>query len=126
MTITCPLFTEIGKRRIHLNLNQYRNLHYQINNKAKIEFAKLIYDQVAKVQSARTIEIVYTLFPGTSRLCDVPNTCSIVDKFFSDTLVKLNKLPDDNYLHLPRVIYQFGEVDRGNGRVEANIITVAK
>ena len=67
------------------------------------------------------IEITYRLFPKTRRLCDVNNVCSAVDKWFSDALVELGKLPDDNYLHLPRVISEFGGVDKLRPRVEITI-----
>lgn len=64
------------------------------------------------------IEIEYTLYPKTKRLCDVSNILSIVDKFFCDTLVKEGKLEDDNYTYIPKVSYQIGEVDKLNPRAE--------
>lgn len=67
------------------------------------------------------VQITYTLYPKTKRLTDVSNVCSVVDKFFCDALVKMGKLEDDNYLFLPKVIYQFGEVDKDNPRVDIEI-----
>ena len=62
--------------------------------------------------------LTYTLFPKTKRLCDVANICCIHDKFFADTLTKGLKIKDDNYIFLPKVKFEIGEVDKENPRVE--------
>lgn len=77
--------------------------------------------EINSLPSLSKIEIHYKLFPRTKRLCDVNNVCSAVDKFFSDALVELGKLQDDNYLFLPRVVSEFGGVDKDNPRVEITI-----
>ena len=67
------------------------------------------------------VEITYTLYPKTKRLCDISNILSIVDKFYCDALVELGRIPDDNYEHVVRVIYEFGEVDTTNPRAKITI-----
>jgi Holliday junction resolvase RusA-like endonuclease len=89
----------------------------QMKKKYKMEMSS----QIGSLPRLGIIEIHYKLFPKTKRLCDVNNICSAVDKFFSDALVELGKLQDDNYLFLPRVISEFGEVDPTNPRVEITI-----
>lgn len=107
-----------AKQFFVLNLNQYRNTHYQSLNKAKVNFKELMKEQISTLPTFNRIRITYTIYPESKRLCDVSNIASIVDKFFSDALVELGKLPDDNYLYLPEVNYRFGAIDKTNPRVE--------
>tara|TARA_B110000503_G_scaffold109474_1_gene163826 strand:+ start:382 stop:615 length:234 start_codon:yes stop_codon:yes gene_type:complete len=72
------------------------------------------------------IHIRYVLFPKTRRLCDVANVCSVTDKYFSDALVELHKIADDNYLYLPKVTYEFGSVNKDNPRVDIHITPINK
>jgi Holliday junction resolvase RusA-like endonuclease len=88
----------------------------------KVRYTELIHSQIESLPVyTKQIQIIFTLFPKTRRLTDVSNVCSVVDKFFCDALVKAGKIEDDNYKFLPRVIYQFGEVDKDNPRVEIEI-----
>jgi len=64
------------------------------------------------------IELTLVLYPRNKKLTDLDNVCSIHTKYFSDCLVELGKLPDDNYKHLTKITYLFGEVDKTNPRVE--------
>lgn len=117
--VSSPLFIEIGvkkKRRVYLNLNTYRNLHYQTNNQVKRAYSALIGRQIPKV-SYDNIKITYTLYIGTLREVDISNVCSIVDKFFCDAMVTRGVIVDDNYKFLKEVVYKFGELDRENPRV---------
>lgn len=101
-----------------LNLNIYRNTHYKVLNNMKITFKGIMAPHILKLPCMNKVTIEYKLFTKTRALCDVSNVCSIVDKFFSDALVELGKLPDDNYKHIPSVSYTFGGVDKQNPRVE--------
>lgn len=78
-------------------------------------------EQVLSLPTLERIEIEYTLYPKTKRLCDVANILSIVDKFFCDCLVELGKLEEDNYNFVPKVSYQIGEVDKLNPRAKIHI-----
>jgi len=119
MIIHAPLRVQQTKKKMFtLNLNVYRNTHFQVLNKAKITYKEILREQIEKLPKMDRACIVYTLFPKTKRLCDISNILSIHDKFFCDSLVELGKLPDDNYHHLKKVIYLFGEIDKENPRVE--------
>jgi hypothetical protein len=122
MIIHCPLFVIVGRKRVSLNLGVYRNLHHQVNSKAKINFKASVFDQVRILPKMSRISIRYTLYPPTRRRMDVANVCSIVDKYLSDVLVVMGKIPDDDYHHVVSVIYCFGEVDRVRPRVDAEIM----
>ena len=113
-----------SKKKFILNLNNYRNTHYLVLNKVKINYKAIIYEQVMALPVFNKIAMLYTVYPKTKRLTDIANVCSVHDKFFADALVELGKIPDDNYLFLPEVGYRFGKVDPTNPRVDIEIFTV--
>lgn len=105
-----------------LNLNNYRNTHYQTLNKTKVNYKELMYPQISKLPKLEDkILVTYRLYPASQRRTDISNVCSIHDKYFCDALSELGKIEDDDYTHLPMVIYEFGEVDKDNPRVEIRI-----
>lgn len=121
-TIISPLRVPVTKTKFFvLNLNDYRNRHYQVLNKAKVAYKDLLSDQIRQLPSFEHIGLMLTLYTKDARLTDVSNVCSIHEKFFADALVELGKLPDDNYQHLPETGYRFGGIDRQNPRVEISI-----
>lgn len=122
MLLSLPTTVRLSRKtKFALNLNQYRNTHFSILNNAKIAFKKAIEKLVKGLPQLTNVNLTYTLYPRTRQRCDVANVCSIVDKFFSDALVEFGILPDDNYDHLPKVVYQFGSIDKTNPRVDVLI-----
>lgn len=122
--IDLPISIPYGVRKpkkFHLNLNVYRNAPFHQLDDMKKKFAEIVTPLLIDVPPLSKLRIGYYLFPGSLRECDVANICSIVDKFFCDTLKSAGKIEDDNYKLLPMVAYAFGEVDRNNPRVEAMI-----
>ena len=90
-----PCHITIGankRKRLSLNLNQYRNTHYQVLAKMKREFSP-IGDYELFV--ANKIKIKYILHHKTRRKTDLMNWVSICDKFFLDWLVSNGCIPDD-------------------------------
>lgn len=123
-TIALPLRVPVSKKKFFiLNLNQYRNTHPFVLNKAKITFAEMVHPLIkaAGVPKLNRCTLQYILYPGTARECDVNNVCSIQDKFFSDTLVEHKVLEDDNYKFLAQGSWEFGYIDPENPRVEVII-----
>lgn len=104
-----------------LNLNNYRNTHYQTLNKTKINYKEYIREQVESLPVFKQVKVTYTLYPKTQRKCDVSNVCSIHSKYFLDALVEYGRLPDDTYEFVPEETYRFGSVDKNNPRVEIEI-----
>lgn len=91
-----------------LNLNIYRNLHfYQLNHQKKIfgERVKLLLRHIPKLGR---IHLHYVIFPKTKAEFDLMNVGSIVDKYFSDTLVNCGILIDDNVTFIDSVSFGFG------------------
>jgi hypothetical protein len=121
MQIDLPLKVRLGRKDYALNLNFYRNAHYQLLNKMKVTFSNEISEKLRDVPHFDSLDLTYTLYPGTKRLCDVANVCSVVDKFFCDALTTAGKIEDDNYTVLKNVSYRFGGIDRDNPRVTVEL-----
>ncbi len=117
-------FSGTSKKTFSLNLNVYRNAHHMTLAKAKVAFRKQVTPLLEGIPLMPRVHLVYTLFPRTKVRTDVGNVCSIVDKFFSDTIVHAGILADDDYISLPKVTYCFGAVDKLNPRVEVHIIPI--
>lgn len=110
-----------NNNNFYLNLNQYRNAHYHVLNKAKVLFADQVTPLLQGIPFLHKCGIKYTYYAPSKRETDVSNVCSIVDKFFSDTFVAAGKLKDDNYKYLDEVTYAFGGIDPQNPRVTITI-----
>jgi len=125
MKIVSPLYIQQTKtKKFYLNLNVYRNTHFRTLNSTKIKYKDYIKPQIQALPVFEKVELIYTLFPKTKRLCDIGNILSIHDKYFCDALVEFNKIPEDNYLHIPKITFNFGNVDPDNPRVEIEIIEI--
>ncbi len=125
-TIALPISVPIPTKKepngkFYLNLNVYRNAHYHTLNKAKILFKETVAPLIKHLPELQQVSLSYELYIGTNRETDVANVCSIVDKFFSDALVELGHLPDDNFKHVLGTQYLWGGVDKGKPRVEVTI-----
>lgn len=120
--ISLPLRVPISKKKkFPLNLNHYRNAHYRDLSRAKNKFTELVLDKLQHLPEMEGCLLEYVLYPATRQRCDVSNVCSVIDKFFSDTLVTCNRLEDDNYKLVPKVKYTFGAVDPNNPRCDVII-----
>lgn len=87
-----PCYMMIGNKRISLNLNWYRNAHFQLLNKVKQAFWPLESVQFR----ADRIEITYTLVWNNRRRTDRMNWIAVADKFFLDWLVERGYMVDDD------------------------------
>lgn len=119
--ITIPCYMQIGKKN-HLNLNTYRNLHYQSLNTGKIKFKKLVKDDVEKLPVfEKPVSLSYKYLLRDRRLVDVGNIHSVVEKYFLDALVEFKRIKDDNYNYVIGSSYIFGGIDKDNPRCEITI-----
>lgn len=121
--VNLPLAVPVtkGGRLFWVNLNQYRNSHYQTLNKAKAKFKDTIREQVLALPYLHKIAVTFTFHPGKGIIPDTNNVCSIADKFFLDSLVELSRLKDDSRKYVLGTRYLPGAQDRDNPRVEARI-----
>ena len=98
----------------HLNLNDFRNTHYQTLSQAKRAFSPIV---IPGYFTAEKIRITYHIQKKTKRRFDTGNVFAIVDKFFLDWLVINEYIPDDN---CNNVIY--GSITGENGCSKNQVI----
>ncbi len=123
--ISMPLFIEMGKikpKKFYINLNNYRNWHYQVNNNLKSRYKEILSDKVEGMSFGR-ISLVFTLHRGDRRRVDRSNILSIHEKFFCDAIVECGCIKDDSDDFLVSTHYFTGNVDRDNPRVDILINT---
>jgi len=123
-TIFAPLRVKVTKQKWFVfNLNQYRNAHYHILNKAKILYKEALQSQIEGLPNYGDKQIIvhYMLFTKDKRLCDLDNVLAIHSKFFQDALVECKKISDDTYQNIVGSTFEFGEIDKENPRVEIKL-----
>ena len=124
--LTSPLAIYLPRKtmppkKIMLNLNVYRNLHHRTNAPLKVEYTKLMVEQLKGLKLKTPIEIEFTLWKGQNRKLDRSNILSIVEKFFCDSLTHYKCIPDDNDKFITSTHYFTGGIDRKNPRVDIKI-----
>lgn len=101
-----------------LNLNNYRNTHHYTLNTTKVNYKREMEAQLSGLVLTTPICITYILYPKTHRKTDLGNVLSIHQKYFEDALTEYGCIPDDTYEHIPLVMFEMGEVDPEEPRVE--------
>ena len=88
----------------------------------KEKYTELMINKVKHIPSLNyPIVIHYKVFVGSNTKSDVMNWVSVIDKFFQDVLVKQGIIPDDNYTVIPKIVSEFGGIDKKNPRIEITI-----
>lgn len=125
--VCLPLSVNVSsKKKFIFNINNYRNGHFFVLNKAKQLLKEFIQPQLINIPKLNKIRLRYTLFKNDNRKCDVNNICTVADKFFCDALVEAGKLEDDNYDYLPLSVFRWGGIDKDNPRIEVEIKDISK
>ena len=116
--IESPLYVIVGRKKFMLNMNDYRNAHYQVLNKAKIEYKKLLRDDILSLPAKMgRISIDYEIILGDNRRHDGMNICAVTSKFFLDALVEYGVLPDDNMKFVLHEEWNGNGIEKNNGKV---------
>ena len=118
-----PLFVEVGvkkKKKHYLNLNHYRNQPFHLNNNLKKAMKDIVKESCPEFRYEK-FNIKYKLYLMDNRLRDISNVCCVLQKYCDDALVELGYVPDDNYQHLDKVVYEFGAIDKDNPRCEVEV-----
>lgn len=106
-----PTYIDISKKTTKaLNLNVYRNLHHHHLNIQKQNFHSVVKPLLRHIKRAEKIWIHYEIFAPRNGRLDTMNVGSIVDKYFSDTMVEAKKIEDDDYNHVVLNSFSFGGV----------------
>ena len=131
MEINCsmPLYIELGKmkkKKHHINLNNFRNWHYQVSNNIKKAYQETVNQKLQKLRFSKfkKIKIELTLWKSSKRKIDRANVLSIHEKFFCDALTGLQIIPDDNDTFIESTFYKTGGIDKLNPRVDIKIIVL--
>jgi len=121
-----PIMLEVGghtKKKYYLNLNGYRNWHFQLNNQLKKMFKIVVAEDIRKLSRVDNVcKVTYTIYYPTKRAFDIDNIGSVITKFTHDALVEFEILEDDNYNFVNEIAYKFGGVDKDNPRCDVVII----
>jgi hypothetical protein len=115
-----PLYVPKNKKgdKAFINLNNYRNWHYQASNTYKKKYKDLMQDQINELPTLNSIALEIHIYARDKRLFDIGNIGSIQEKFFLDAVVESNKLVDDDYTYVPETHTYFKEIDKDNPRIE--------
>ena len=122
LLVICPTHVAVSKaKNAPVNLNWYRNAHFQSLNKAKVNFKLAIQSQILALPRLKKVALPYTFHPGEGIIPDATNVCCVADKFFCDALVELGKLEDDTRQYVLGTQYLPGAQDVHNPRIEVRI-----
>lgn len=125
LAVFLPRKTKADKKVI-INQNVVKNLHYQSYNDAKIVFTNLMKDQLEGVEIETPVNITYQVFKGSNRKLDKMNVIAPQSKFFLDAITHYGCWEDDNDDHVKHELLIPTELDKDNPRVEVTIKTIKK
>ena len=100
-----------------LNMNDYRNAHYQVLNKAKVEYKRIMREDILQLPNMSKVSISYEITLGDNRRHDGMNICSVTSKFFLDALVEYGILQDDNMKFVLHEEWNGNGIEKNNGKV---------
>lgn len=121
--ITLPTSITLGKKKVkkvYLNLNGYRNWHYQVSNNVKKLFKEKVRGNLDFCFSDK-IEITYDYYAPDKRKRDLMNVIAVVDKFFQDAMVEEGCIETDDTDTVVRIVSNYKGIDRENPRIEATV-----
>lgn len=118
--ITLPIWIKSGKKKIYLNLNQYRNWHYQVSNNIKKKFKEQVGGNL-DFSILGQVEIDYVYYAPDKRKRDLMNVIAVADKFFQDALVETGCIETDDTDTVVKITSLFGGIDKEDARIVATI-----
>jgi len=104
-------------KKDYINLNLYRNWHFQKSNQIKKRYKEIAYPQIKDLRF-NAIKLSFALYRANNRLVDRANLLSIHEKFFCDALVECGCIEDDNDDIIVSTYYYTAGIDKENPRVE--------
>jgi Holliday junction resolvase RusA-like endonuclease len=121
--IISPLYIDLPRvktkdKRIYLNLNTYRNLHYITNNNVKKAYLEAIREQIEGLVIETPVNITYRVLKPSKRRLDKMNVVAVVSKYLLDALTELGFWEDDNDDFVKKEVLMPTVYDKDNGRVE--------
>jgi len=108
----------VEDKKVSLNLNVYRNLHYQVNNNMKAAYSAEMFSQLYQLRFRNRIDLEFVLYKPNKRKFDRANILCIVEKYFCDALTHAHCIEDDDDEFIRSTHYRTGGIDKDNPRVE--------
>ena len=129
INLTCPLYVDLPRKtkkdkRVYINMNSYRNLHFLVNNQVKKMYLEAVRSQLEGLTIQTPVEITYKVYKKTARRLDKMNVVAITSKYLLDAITELGCWEDDNDDHVKTEIILPTELDRANSRVEVIIRSI--
>ena len=127
--IISPLYIDLPRKtkkdkRVYINLNAYRNLHFLVNNQVKKMYLQAIREQINSKVIETPVTISYKVYKPTKRRLDKMNVISVTSKYLLDAITELGCWEDDNDEFVKTETILPTEYDKGNGRVEIIIESI--
>ena len=127
--LICPLYITIERKtkpdkKVFVNMNTYRNLHFQINNNVKVKYKELLREQLEGVKIKTPVEITYKVYKARNTTLDKMNVVSITSKYLLDAITQYGCWTDDNDDFVKTETIMPTELDRKNPRVEVFIKSI--
>lgn len=109
-------------RIIHLSVNAWELLHFQVKQEVKNAFADLITKQLWQLQGPTTPYpscnlITLDLWTSHQNL-DLRNFCNVIEKITTDNVVRAGYLPDDKVKYIQSYKDNYKGIDKLNPRLE--------
>ena len=129
VNLTCPLYVDLPRKtkkdkRVYINMNSYRNLHFLVNNQVKKMYLEAVRSQLEGITIQTPVEITYKVYKKTSRRLDKLNVISVTGKYLLDAITDLGCWEDDSDEFVKKETILPTELDRANGRVEVTIRSI--
>ena len=127
-----PLYIELPRKtrdnkKVAINLNTYRSLHYLVNNQCK-KIAKENIENYLKdtgqcgIIFTKPVDITFKIIKGSKRKLDKSNVYAVAAKYFYDALVELGVLEDDNDNFIKQETILETTVEKGEGKIIMTLI----
>ena len=121
--VVLPMKTQEDKK-ISINLNTYRNLHYLVESKAKKLFKDIMRKQLEGLEIQTPVEVSYKVFKASNRRLDKMNVISITSKYLMDAITEFGCWEDDDDTNIKKEILLPTEVDKNYPRVVVEIRSI--
>ena len=121
--VVLPMKTKKDKK-ISINLNTYRNLHFLVESKAKKLFKEIMRKQLEGIEIQTPVEVSYKVYKASNRRLDKMNVISITSKYLMDAVTEFGCWEDDDDTNIKKEILLPTEVDKKNPRVVVEIRSI--
>lgn len=134
LLIEAPIYVMIPRktkadRKVALNLNTTRNLHYHVHNQVKQMYKEIIKEILdttdqSHVKFTKPVRVVFQLHKASRRRSDKHNVLAVVEKMLMDALTDLGVLVDDNDDWIKEELFLETKVDKDDPRVTVYITEI--